>query len=225
MTHKLVGITKIESTLKLITGLHIGAGDLAMHIGGIDNPVVKHPVSGLPYIPGSSLKGKIRALLEWRSGAITDGRPLGTSQREQPGVESILMLFGIGGGETDANLGPSRLSVADAFLTEEFQNPGRNAPLTEAKFENSINRVTGTATNPRQTERVVAGTHFAFSATIRQFEGDPKLVPLLLEGLALLQLDALGGSGSRGYGKVEFADLRVDSQPHALPENPFVTAA
>jgi CRISPR-associated protein Csm3 len=225
MTLKLIGISRVSASLSLRTGLHIGAGDLQMRIGGIDNPVVKHPVTDLPYIPGSSLKGKIRALLEWSTGALVGNSPLGLKQADQPGVREILMLFGIGGGETDVSIGPSRLAIADCELAPEYADRGRNQPLFEAKFENSINRIEGTATNPRQTERVVAGTRFLFEASIRRFEGDPDLVHLLLRGMALLERDALGGSGSRGYGKVRFEDIAVDGAPRALPADPFATAA
>ncbi len=222
---KLMGISEITATLRVETGLHIGAGDLEMRIGGLDNPVVKHPVSEQPYVPGSSIKGKMRALLEWRTGAIKDGGPLDFSQRGQPGVEPILKLFGIAGGEATADIGPSRLSVADAPLTADLAGPGHNAPLTESKSENSINRVTGVAQNPRQTERVVSGTTFAFRATLRRFEGDDDLLGLLLEGLRLIELDALGGSGSRGYGKVCFLDIKIDGLSRTLPADPFVRAA
>lgn len=221
----LTGITQIRARLAVVTGLHIGAGDLAMRIGGIDNPVVRHPATEEPYIPGSSLKGKIRALLEWTSGAVTSDKPLGLADRGKPGVEPILRLFGVGGGDTSTDIGPSRLSIADAPLTEPFRAPGRNAQVTEAKFENSIHRIQGTATNPRQTERVVSGTEFAFAASIRRFAGDPDLVQLFLRGLRLLEMDALGGSGSRGYGKVRFEDLSVDGAPATLPDNPFAAAA
>ncbi|MFQ3666742.1 MAG: type III-A CRISPR-associated RAMP protein Csm3 [Sphingomonadaceae bacterium] len=224
-TLKLVGITQIRARLVVATGLHIGAGDLAMRIGGIDNPVVRHPVTDEPYVPGSSLKGKIRALLEWTSGAIRDEKPLSLDQRGEPGVEPILRLFGVGGGDASNDIGPSRLSVSDAPLGAAFRAPGRNAPVTEAKFENSINRIQGTATNPRQTERVVAGTEFDFCAAIRRFEGDEGLVDLFLKGLRLLEMDALGGSGSRGYGKVRFEDLTIDGKPASLPGDPFEAAA
>ena len=69
---QLTSITTIEATLELVTGLHIGAGDSEMHIGGVDNTVIKHPHTQSPYIPGSSLKGKMRSLLEWRSGCADD---------------------------------------------------------------------------------------------------------------------------------------------------------
>lgn len=224
-TLKLIGITQVRARLVVATGLHIGAGDLAMRIGGIDNPVVRHPVTEEPYIPGSSLKGKVRSLLEWTSGAIQNEKPLGLHQRGDPGVEAILRLFGVGGGDASDDIGPSRLSVSDAPLSDGHRAPGRNAPVTEAKFENSINRIQGTATNPRQTERVVAGTEFDFRASIRRFEGDPDLVGLFLKGLKLLEMDALGGSGSRGYGKVRFADLTVDGAAASLPNDPFAVAA
>ena len=223
MNRTLRSIQKVEARLQVLTGLHIGAGDLEMRIGGIDNPVIRD-AQGFPYIPGSSLKGKMRSLLEWRSGALTGDKPLGRAAADDERARPILMLFGVGGGDSVPEFMPSRLSVADAPLSEKDRLPGRNAPLTEAKFENSINRIEGTATNPRQTERVVPGTSFDFTATIRVFENDPDLVTLLLQGMALLELDALGGSGSRGYGKVKFEDVTVDGAPVTLP-NPFPQAA
>lgn len=225
MTLKLTGILRVTAKLTLRTGLHIGAGDLEMRIGGIDNPVVKHPGTGMPYIPGSSLKGKMRSLLEWSTGALVGNKPLGLAEVMQPGVREILQLFGIGGGDTDESIGPSRLAVADCVLATAFESANRNQPLFEAKFENSINRIEGTATNPRQTERVVAGTEFQFEASLRQFEGDPDLASLLLRAMALLERDALGGSGSRGYGKISFTDIEVDGARRSLPANPFAAAA
>ena len=61
---RLKEIKSIKGKIVLKTGLHIGAGSDEIHIGGIDTPVVKDPLKGWPYIPGSSLKGKIRTLLE-----------------------------------------------------------------------------------------------------------------------------------------------------------------
>lgn len=225
MNRTLRSIQKVEARLEVLTGLHIGAGDLEMRIGGIDNPVIRDP-DGFPYIPGSSLKGKMRSLLEWRSGALRDHNPLGKAAARDERARPILMLFGVGGGDAVPELMPSRLSVADAPLSEKDRLPGRNAPLTEAKFENSIDRIKGTATNPRQTERVVPGTSFDFTATIRVFEGDGDLVlvALLLEGMALLERDALGGSGSRGYGKIAFRDVEVNGKARSLPD-PFANAA
>ncbi len=99
--------------------------------------------------------------------------------------------------------------------------------VVPTRFENQINRISGTATNPRQTERVVPGVRFRFDARLRRFANDPDLLPLLFQGMALVELDALGGSGSRGYGKVRFEEVRVDGRPHAdwRPADPFRMAA
>ncbi len=208
---KLVGIKEITGRIILETGLHIGAGDIEMHIGGTDNPVVKHPFTHEPYIPGSSLKGKVRSLLELKSGLITKskGKPLSMEVVQgNPLGEKIVKLFGTSGADSEAKkeIGPTRVSFSDCFLTEECQEEAQKGEivLTEVKAENTINRITGTADHPRFTERVPAGVEFCFSITLREFEGDEGLEELLLEGLKLLEYDALGGSGSRGYGRIKF---------------------
>ena len=228
---KLTNIVEIKAKLVLQTGLHIGAGDSEMHIGGIDNSVIKHPLTQSPYIPGSSLKGKIRTLLEWRSGAVQSG-PLtlkDVSQNPEQ-VKNILRLFGISGDTKNseqevAEIGVSRLAFWDCALNEAWEKAIRddNQLLTEAKSENTIDRITSTAGNPRQTERVPAGAEFDFKLMLRQFEGDkPELLDLVLKGLKLLELDSLGGSGSRGYGKVKFTELTVDGEARNLDDiKPF----
>ena len=211
--------------------MHIGAGDSEMHIGGIDNSVIKHPITQSPYIPGSSLKGKIRTLLEWRSGAVQSA-PLSLKDisKNPEDVKNILRLFGISGDTKNseqevAEIGVSRLAFWDCALNEAWENAIRedNQLLTEAKSENTIDRITSTAGNPRQTERVPAGAEFDFKLTLRQFEGDkPELLDLVLKGLKLLELDSLGGSGSRGYGKVKFTDLTVNGEARNLDDiKPF----
>ena len=228
---KLTNIVEIKAKLVLQTGLHIGAGDSEMHIGGIDNSVIKHPMTQSPYIPGSSLKGKIRTLLEWRSGAVQSA-PLSLKDisKNPEEVKNILRLFGISGDTKNseqevAEIGVSRLAFWDCALNEAWENEIRddNQLLTEAKSENTIDRITSTAGNPRQTERVPAGAEFDFKLTLRQFEGDkPELLDLVLKGLKLLELDSLGGSGSRGYGKVKFTDLTVDGKACNLDDiKPF----
>lgn len=216
---QLTNIITIKATLELVTGLRIGAGDSEMHIGGVDNSVIKHPLTQSPYIPGSSLKGKIRSLLEWRSGAVKE-TPLGFADIDKPNVKAILQLFGISGGDNltieEAKLiGPTRLSFWDCSLNAEWEQQVRddNLPLTEVKSENSINRISGTALNPRQTERVPATAQFDFTLTMKCLSGDSDdLLATALAGLKLLELDSLGGSGSRGYGKVRFDHLTIDGQ-------------
>lgn len=220
---QLTAITTITATLELVTGLRIGAGDSEMHIGGVDNTVIKHPHTQSPYIPGSSLKGKMRSLLEWRSGAVKE-EALGWKDFEkasgptQAEVKRILQLFGISGDaklgvEQMSTMGPTRISFWDCNLNEDWVKQIRedNFSLTEVKSENRINRISGVAEHPRQTERVPAGAQFDFRLSIKKLAGDgPELIETVLQGLKLLELDSVGGSGSRGYGKVKFVSLKID---------------
>lgn len=223
---QLTAITTISATLELLSGLRVGAGDSEMRIGGVDNTVIRHPHTQEPYIPGSSLKGKMRSLLEWRSGAVKE-EALGWRDYDQANpahkaeVKRILQLFGISG---DAKvgvaqmgtLGPTRLSFWDCNLVKAWKDgiEANNQPLTEVKSENRINRISGVAEHPRQTERVPAGAQFEFRLSVKRLGGDgDDLLETALQGLKLLELDSIGGSGSRGYGKVRFVNLRIDGQP------------
>ena len=221
---QLTNITTITATLELVSGLRIGAGDSEMRIGGVDNTVMRHPHTQAPYIPGSSLKGKMRSLLEWRSGAVKE-EPLGfkdlqaASGSTQAEVKRILQLFGISGdaklGKEMLDIGPSRLSFWDCNLDKTWEDGirGNNQMLTEVKSENRINRISGVAEHPRQTERVPAGARFDFRLSVKRLAGDgDELLTTVLQGLKLLELDSIGGSGSRGYGKVKFVGLAVDGQ-------------
>jgi CRISPR-associated protein Csm3 len=194
---------------------------MEMKIGGTDNPVIKHPHTQEPYIPGSSLKGKVRALLEMRSGLmhLTKGEPLNIKTfkklngEQKKECEMILKLFGAGASEKEAKeaqeIGPTRVAFADCPLDKNWKKEAEKdfLPFIEVKSENTINRIKGTALNPRFTERVPAETKFTFCITLKQMadaEENEALENLLLEGLKLLQTDALGGSGSRGYGRIQF---------------------
>ncbi len=231
---QLVKIQEITGKIILKSGLHIGAGDTEMRIGGTDNPVVKHPHTLLPYIPGSSLKGKVRSLLELRSGLMgrTKGAPLtfkhlqALQQEEEDTTEceKILKLFGCSGADTneDYYLGPTRVAFADCHVHSAWREKASQESLayTEIKAETAIDRITGTAKTGslRQTERVIAGTEFDFKVSLKKFDGDEDMLPLLLEGLKLLEQDALGGSCSRGYGRIEivFDDPEIRDQYDAI---------
>jgi len=219
---QLTQIRQLTGTLVLKAGLHIGAGDTEMRIGGTDNPVVKNPLDGQPYIPGSSLKGKIRSLLEWKLGLVipANGKPFSfqhLTKHDVPAARDLLRLFGgAPGGEVDKlvqEIGPTRVAFWDCALNAEWLKKvqARNILSVEAKSENSINRITGVAESPRFVERVIAGAEFNFRLSIKVIDGED-LLPTLLQGLKLLEADALGGSGSRGYGKVVFRDLKLDGE-------------
>ena len=213
---KLESIKEIKGKIILRSGLHVGAGDMEMKIGGVDNPVIKHPHTQEPYIPGSSLKGKVRSLLEMRSGLMpkTGGDPVSVKTLDKCNdngeieiCKKILKLFGASGAETDPGIGPTRVSFADCPMDDKWKAKAREDHLsfTEVKSENSINRIKGTAENPRFSERVPSGVEFKFTVTLKQLNSnESELEDFLMEGLKLLQMDTLGGSGSRGYGRIEF---------------------
>lgn len=215
---KLTKIIVIRAQINCLTGLHIGGGDTEIHIGGIDNQVIKNPITRRPYIPGSSIKGKMRSMLEWCSGSVGQN-PVKIEQSDNPEVFRILQLFGMGPvnkkfEERAKEIGASRLSFWDCNLNEEWRlsvEAGDNL-LTEAKMENQIDRIAGVAKSPRQTERVPSGALFDFKLTLKIYDTDDEkaLVETTLRGMKLLEMDSLGGSGSRGYGKVRFENVEID---------------
>lgn len=199
---QLVKKIAVRTTLNLLSGLHIGGSGDNVEIGGIDNPVIRCATKDWqPYIPGSSLEGKMRCLLEQIYGSSEVG-----------GNDKINNLFGFAKDNK-----PSKIIVRDAYLTEESaqllkQNSDNlDAPYTEGKWENVIDRIKGTAEHPRQTERVPAGVSFGVEFIINVWDDDDenKLMTLLKEGIKALENDYLGGSGSRGYGQVKFGELDI----------------
>lgn len=199
--NKLVKKIRINTTIELITGLHIGGSSDNVEIGGIDNPVIKIATKdNQPYIPGSSLKGKMRCLLEQIAGSAKVG-----------GNSDVNNLFGCS--ETNQ---PSKLIVRDAMLQKESVEKLRNCdnldmPYTEGKWENVIDRVKGTAEHPRQTERIPAGVYFDVEFVINVWDNDEEqaLINLLEKGINALENDYLGGSGSRGYGQILFGERKL----------------
>lgn len=197
---------QITGTIEVLTGMHIGGSSAFAAIGAVDSPVIKDVISGKPMIPGSSLKGKMRTLL---------AKAYNESVADKPDhdCERIKRVFG--SAEKD-NIKRSRIQISDMILAndKELKKKGLNS-LTEVKFENTINRATAVA-NPRQIERVVRGSEFDLDilyevdneASIDDLYED---IELIAEGLKMLQFDYLGGSGSRGYGKVKFTDLFAET--------------
>lgn len=200
---------KIIVTGKLIlkTGLHIGGTNTALGIGGPDSLVVRNPITNVPYIPGSSLKGKMRSLIEMRDGTIGEGKNNNVTNDPKTNAG---YLFGTIGKEDGQNR-PSRLIVRDAEMdlsnVSELKNT--DLPYTESKTEVTIDRITAKS-NPRTIERVPAGVSFNINMIINIFEGEDeeKLKKTLEDAMNLLQDDYLGGNGSRGYGQVEFSDVK-----------------
>lgn len=196
---QLVKKIKVTTTLELVTGLHIGGSSENVEIGGIDNPVIKIATKkNQPYIPGSSLKGKMRCLLEQIAGSTEVG-----------GDDGVNNLFGF-----SKDNKPSKIIVRDAYMTEASIKEleacdNLDMPYTESKWENVIDRIKGTAEHPRQMERIPAGVLFDVEFIINVWDDDKEseLIALLEEGIKALENDYLGGSGTRGYGQIKFDKL------------------
>lgn len=205
---QLVKKIRINTTITLVTGLHIGGSKDNVEIGGIDNPVIKLAIKkGQPYIPGSSLKGKMRCLLEQIKGSKLGENPeindlFGAAEKKEKSIKGC----------------PSKIIVRDAYLTDESielleKSEELDMPYTENKYENTIDRITGTTVKGgiRQTERVPAGVSFALEFVInvcKNEESDDSNASLALfkDAINALENDYLGGSGSRGYGQVRFGE-------------------
>jgi CRISPR-associated protein Csm3 len=203
--------------IRTITGLHIGGSPGTLAIGNVDNPVIRDLLTGAPYIPGSSLRGKMRSQQE---------KAMGKRQNNRIGQVTIhtckdageyrtcelCRTFGIPGEYKHSET--SRLIVRDAFLTDDSTKQLRatrtDLPFTEVKWEAAIDRVTSAAT-PRQQERVPAGAVFSGELTFSIYDEneDTRLFSRVLEALTLVEEDYLGGQGARGSGQVKFQNLTL----------------
>lgn len=217
MSVEFLGNIILKGKMVCLTGLHIGGSKEKFEIGGVDAPVIRDPWTNYPYIPGSSLKGKMRALLAYKEGKADKDPP--KKENFDPNCP-IQRVFGIPGDfVSDKNLekaiGPTRLIVRDAHpdakTIEMWESLDSELLYTEYKPENSINRLTSAA-NPRFLERVVKDSvfnvEFIFGVYKINKVIDAHYFKYVIESLRLLEHSALGGSGSRGYGQVEFKFIK-----------------
>ena len=228
-------IKTITGKILLKSGLHIGSGQGGVKIGGVDSPVMRNPLTDEPYIPGSSLKGKMRFLLEWDMGIATSNQgniPKYDSQ-QNPYIPKLFGNMPDRNSSSETNM-PTMVTFRDAQMLgiiPDFTSDDLNSDMIinklearkkglsffERKYEVNIDRIKGTVNTrsggPRQMERVVAGAVFEFEIGIRFYgENEETYKSLLKRGLELLQQDTLGGSGSRGYGRIRFFDLRYGDE-------------
>lgn len=197
---------EITKTIVCKTNLHIGGSKDDIEIGTLDSPVIRDTLTKLPYIPGSSLKGKLRSITEYRLGKIEDGNPHGC---EDPKCD-ICIIFGAHGNRR-RQYGPTRILVRDAILTENskkiLEELETGSLYAGTKQEVGIDRKTGKANpaGPRTIEFVPAGTEFQLHIVLRIFEGDDKnrMVALVEDGLKAMTKDSIGGAGTRGYGWID----------------------
>jgi CRISPR-associated protein Csm3 len=229
------GVLEIEIVMECLTGLRIGAGPEAMEIGGVENVVIRDPLTRLPYVPGSSLKGAMRARYELFSKRPINHEVVRGPQKirmhmcEDPDCE-ICKVFGRTpeklesreAGQTQDNMiYTTRLKVDDAHPTEgtierweAFSPEG-----VEVKYENVLDRLTSRA-NPRPVERVPKGSEFKVTMSYKIFDHrDVENVDVIFQSLKLVEDDYLGGYGSRGYGRVRFKNITMRLKRREYYEN------
>lgn len=194
----------ITAELRLLTGMHIGKSNDFAPIGAVDSVIITDPLTKQPIIPGSTLKGKLRTMLA----KLKLEEEETTLKKHSEDREEIKRLFGA----SSPQIVESRLQFYDIFLmnAKELENKETDLRYTEIKFENTINRITAVA-NPRQLERVPAGAKFEFKLVYNcEDELDLKEdFENLAKALKMIQLDYIGGSGTRGYGKIAFSNFNV----------------
>lgn len=199
---------EIKGKIKVMTGLHIGGSKEFSAIGAVDSPVMRDTYSNMPFIPGSSLKGKLRFLLQEKYGK--KARDEKTNHNDDD--IRVKRLFGSSNDKKDEKSFKSRLYFSDSYISnEEALNKMGIEQMTEVKFENTINRFTAIA-NPRQIERVIRGTEFDMSVIYNADKEDEieEDIKHLKEAFELLEYDYLGGNGTRGYGRVIIENLEIN---------------
>lgn len=201
---KLKHYIKCTSTIELLTGLHIGGPKDSIKIGGIDNPVIRNPITQVPYIPGSSLKGRFRMALELKYGDHNGGEPSEDNNNES----KVCLLFG--NAKAKKTTSPTRFIFRDANLSKDSMEFMEG----EEKIEVKIDRIKGAASvgGNRTQERIAAGAKFDFEVMIRVFEGDneEEFKNKLKEAAKIVESEFLGGSGSRGYGQIKFSEFKFE---------------
>lgn len=197
----LEGIYVLNIKLELLSGLYIGGNDSGFDIGGADSDVIRNPLTNEPYIPGSSLKGKLKSLLKYHVKEV--------DSTEKDIIFKDSNITNIFEPVDEGNVKITRAIFRDLTLTkeskEELQNILGIGCFTEIKAENKVNPISGKSDSPRFIERVPAGAMFEGEIVLNVFDGDNKEIMMenIKKSLKLLEMNYLGGNGTRGYGRVK----------------------
>ncbi len=222
----------ISGKIVCLTGLHIGGSADSIDIGGSDNPVIRDSVTNLPYIPGSSLKGKLRNLFELNDELSAQSviKNKGNPSDDENSISA--KVFGVSSDKKSQLKFPTRIIVRDSYPTEETKELWASQEEivggAELKYENNLNRIDSSAT-PRNIERIPKDSKFDFEIIFTVYDEDESLIKYVFESMLLLEDNYLGGSGSRGFGKVKFDEITVekrgsdyykeDKEPEVIVEN------
>lgn len=190
----------ISGTLEALTPLHIGSGKPEVEIGGVEMPVLTDP-KDQPYIPGSSLKGRVRAETE------SIARKKGLEVCKPPQVDNMCgstkdsidklcvccRIFGTAG---------RRISFASKVKFRDAYPLDRVKALLE-RTGIAIDRETGTVARGAlyNIQAVPAGTKFGLEIVGENLSDDE--LKLLKSALKSVEDSALGGSSTRGFGKIK----------------------
>lgn len=196
---KLVKFININGVMEVKSGLSIIGNKDNIGPGGVDGAVIKNPLNNEPYIPGTSLKGKMRSKLEESIGKV-DGNPCGCGKKDC----MICTLFGAHK-NVRSECGAARILFRDMKLVDKYKTLDN---IIETKVETMIDRKTKVAANGslRNRERVAEGVEFNYEIVVQIYEGDDekKIIDTLNKGLDLVEMTGLGGKTSGGYGQVDF---------------------
>ena len=124
----------IKGELVCETGLHIGGSNDNIDIGGTDNVIIRDVVSDLPFIPGSSLKGKLRSLFELNDKESAQSVMQNKGGPATDGDSKAAKIFGVSADNNKALDFPTRLIVRDAFPTEESIELANQARLEQYTY-------------------------------------------------------------------------------------------
>ncbi|SRR3989339_60963 len=205
---KLAHYMKCTAQIEILTGLHIGGPKEGLKTGGIDNPVIRNPITNQPFIPGSSLKGRFRMALEVKYGDMTkESKGVGPSSNDTH-KSQVVKLFG--NADSNKQTEPTRLIFRDAKLSQGSEEFAQGEEKIEVKMDRE--KMSGFRGGNRTQERISAGARFDFEVMMRVFEGDDEKLFLsrLEEAMKMVELEFIGGSGSRGYGQVKFHDFKCE---------------
>jgi len=193
-----------------------------LKIWWIDSEVVKHPITNEPYIPWSSIKGRMRALIEmtrWEYGEKTNKKWETEYHSVEDPNNKVAKAFGCAWKDEKI---ASRILVEDFKLViddkiKEYCEFDENNNLIkvrsdfyEDKAENSVPRFLSWSANPRHIERVPAWVEFEWKIVLTPVEGwnygitAEELKAILNEWIRLVENFWLGGGVSRWNWRIIF---------------------
>ena len=188
-----------EGELVLDAPLLIGSGG-SEEGNQIDIHVLRDK-DGIPYIPGTSLAGVLRAFVEAddaKTGALIFGTPQDSHGKAALELQSAISLY-------DVQLSDAKTIVRDGVSLDG----ATGVALAHHKFD--YEAIDSGAHGPFRMEIILRGIH-------AEYEKDIKKVLERLRG-RLLGGFYLGARTTKGFGRVHLKDIRVDTYDFSNPKD------